>query len=237
MLEVEELSTGYGEIEVLHSLSFTGGETEILTILGANGAGKSTLLRCLSGLIPARRGRVRFGGTDITRMAPPQRVKLGLVQVPEGRQILGNLSVLDNLRAGAFLYRRDKAHLSQALERVLELFPILSERQSQLAGSLSGGEQQMLAIGRALMSKPRMLLLDEPSLGLAPIVVRRIFEVIGQLRESGIPILLIEQNAKKALEIADRGIVLRRGSILMSRPAGELLESNELRQAYLGGTV
>lgn len=234
MLTIEGLSTGYAELEVLHGVSLDVKAEEIVTVIGANGAGKSTLLRALSGLIPAYAGRIVFDGQDITRIAAQERVRRGLVHVPEGRQVLAKLSVLENLRIGAFVHRSDHRHVENTLAHVFEMFPILLERQTQRAGLLSGGEQQMLAIGRSLMSKPKLLLLDEPSLGLAPLVVKQIFETIGRLRADGIPILLVEQNAQKALELANRGIVLRQGSVTASLDAHELANSATLRQAYLG---
>jgi branched-chain amino acid transport system ATP-binding protein len=235
MLEIEGLSAGYGELKVLSDVTLRVNADEIVTVIGANGAGKSTLLRALSGLIPTRGGRVTFSGKDITRTLAQDRVRLGLVHVPEGRQILAKLSVLENLMLGAFVHRANHTHVEQTRAHVFQMFPILQERKQQRAGSLSGGEQQMLAIGRALMSRPSLLMLDEPSLGLAPIVVKQIFEVIAQLRQEGIPVLLVEQNAPKALAIADRGVVLRQGQVAVELQGADLTNSEVLRTAYLGG--
>ncbi len=235
MLAVEEVWAAYDDAApVLKGVSIRIEAREIVAVLGANGAGKSTLLRVISGLIPSRQGRVLFDGRDVTRMLPHRRVAMGLVQVPEGRQVLPGFTVEENLLLGGYIRRRDPASLDRVAAEVFELFPILRARRRQLGGSLSGGEQQMLAIGRALMAQPRLLLLDEPSLGLAPLVVKRIFEVIGLLRDQGIPILLVEQNAKKAIEVADRGLVLRNGEVVMAGPAAQLLASEEVKTAYLG---
>jgi branched-chain amino acid transport system ATP-binding protein len=235
MLQVEDLVAGYGELEVLRGVSLRVAADEIVTVVGANGAGKSTLLRALSGLIPVRHGRILLDGRDITRAPPQERVKLGLVQVPEGRQILAKLSVLENLMLGAFVHRRDRAHIEATRARVFDMFPILQERRQLRAGLLSGGEQQMLAIGRGLMSRPRLLLLDEPSLGLAPLVIKRIFEVVAELRSEGMPVLLVEQNAPQALAIADRGVVLRQGQVTAALRAEDMTNPEVLRAAYLGG--
>jgi branched-chain amino acid transport system ATP-binding protein len=235
LLHVDGLSAGYDGVQVLHEVSFTADMSEILAILGANGAGKSTLLRALSGLVPIYGGSIVFNGRDISGMAAADRVRLGLVHVPEGRQMLPGLTVHENLMLGAFVRRRDKPYVDRARARALELFPVLRERERQLAGSLSGGEQQMLAIARALMSGPKLLLLDEPSLGLAPLIVNRIFEVIQSLRQDGTPIVVVEQNAKKALEIADRAILLQRGRVSVAGGAADLLEHGEVHKAYLGG--
>ncbi len=232
---MDGLSAGYDGVQVLHEVSFTADMSEILAILGANGAGKSTLLRALSGLVPIYGGSIVFNGRDISGMAAADRVRLGLVHVPEGRQMLPGLTVHENLMLGAFVRRRDKPYVDRARARALELFPVLRERERQLAGSLSGGEQQMLAIARALMSGPKLLLLDEPSLGLAPLIVNRIFEVIQSLRQDGTPIVVVEQNAKKALEIADRAILLQRGRVSVAGGAADLLEHGEVHKAYLGG--
>jgi len=232
---VDGLSAGYDGVQVLHEVSFTADMSEILAILGANGAGKSTLLRALSGLVPIYGGSIVFNGRDISGLAAADRVRLGLVHVPEGRQMLPGLTVHENLMLGAFVRRRDKPYVDRARARALELFPVLRERERQLAGSLSGGEQQMLAIARALMSGPKLLLLDEPSLGLAPLIVNRIFEVIQSLRQDGTPIVVVEQNAKKALEIADRAILLQRGRVSVAGGAADLLEHGEVHKAYLGG--
>src|SRR5579875_1438015 len=222
-------------MEVLHDISLRVDTGEIVSLLGANGAGKSTLLRVLSGLIPLSRGAIRLDGHDISHVPAHQRVASGLVQVPEGRHILAGLTVRENLRLGAFIHRRDRGYLEESEAQAYSLFPILRERAEQPAGLLSGGEQQMLALARALMSRPRVLLLDEPSLGLAPQVVAQIFGVVGRLRDDGMPILLVEQNARKALEIADRGVVLRRGRIVLAGPANELRDNPAVQHAYLGG--
>jgi branched-chain amino acid transport system ATP-binding protein len=235
MLTVEEVWAAYeGATPVLRGVSFSIGAREIVAVLGANGAGKSTLLRVISGLLPSQRGRVLFDGRDLREVPPHRRVAMGLVQAPEGRQVLPGLSVEENLLLGGYVRRRDPAALDRAMARVFELFPILRDRRRQLSGSLSGGEQQMLALGRALMAGPRLLLLDEPSLGLAPLAVKQVFEVIARLRDQGLPILLVEQNAKKAIELADRGLVLRSGEVVMAGRGSDLLDSEEVRSAYLG---
>jgi branched-chain amino acid transport system ATP-binding protein len=235
LLQIEDLWASYSDsAPVLKGLSLSLEEHEVLAVLGANGAGKSTLLRVLSGLLPARKGRIIFAGQDITRLPPHRRVELGMVQVPEGRQMLSAMSVEENLLLGAYVHRKNKAVLDAGLEQVFGLFPILKERRSQLAGSLSGGQQQMVALGRAMMTKPKLLMCDEPSLGVAPLVVKEIFEVLAQMRDTGIPILLIEQNAKKAIELADRGLVLRQGEVVVTGGAAELSTSEEVKAAYLG---
>lgn len=235
MLTVEGVWAAYDDAApVLRGVSFSVEAREIVAVLGANGAGKSTLLRVISGLLPSQHGRVLFDGRDLARVRPHRRVAMGLVQAPEGRQVLPGLSVEENLLLGGYVRRRDQAALDRAMARVFELFPILRDRRGQLSGSLSGGEQQMLALGRALMAGPRLLLLDEPSLGLAPLAVKQIFEVVARLRDQGMPILLVEQNAKKAIELADRGVVLRGGQVVVAGPAGDLLDSEEVRSAYLG---
>ncbi|OGA92580.1 MAG: ABC transporter ATP-binding protein [Betaproteobacteria bacterium RIFCSPLOWO2_12_FULL_66_14] len=235
MLVLENVWAGYDDAAaVLKGVSFRVDPLEIVAMLGVNGAGKSTLLRVISGLLPARRGSISFEGRSIAGVPPHRRTALGLVQVPEGRQILSSMTVEENLLLGGYLQRRDKAALERAAAQVYELFPILRERRRQLGGSLSGGEQQMLAIGRALMAKPRLLLLDEPSLGLAPLVVKHIFQVIALLRDQGISILLVEQNAKKAIELADRGLILRNGEVVLTGAGIELWASEEVKSAYLG---
>jgi branched-chain amino acid transport system ATP-binding protein len=235
MLVLDNVWAGYEDAPpVLKGVSFEVGALEIVAMLGVNGAGKSTLLRVVSGLLPLQRGAITFEGRSLAGVPPHRRTALGLVQVPEGRQILAGMTVEENLLLGGYLQRRDRRALSRAADEVYELFPILRERRPQLAGSLSGGEQQMLAIGRALMARPRLIMLDEPSLGLAPMVVKQIFEVIGRLRGQGIAILLVEQNAKKAIELADRGLVLRRGEVVMSGAGADLWASDEVRAAYLG---
>jgi branched-chain amino acid transport system ATP-binding protein len=207
---------------------------EMVAVLGANGAGKSTLLRALSGLIALRQGSISLGGKDISRAPAHQRVEMGLIHVPEMRQMLSGLSVEDNLLMGAYVKRRDRNWVAEAIEQVYQTFPILRERRHQIARSLSGGEQQMVAIGRALMAKPAVLMCDEPSLGLAPMIVKDILRELGRLRDRGIPILLVEQNARKALEIADRAFVLKRGEMVLSGSAAELRSNPDVKAAYLG---
>jgi branched-chain amino acid transport system ATP-binding protein len=233
LLEVENLRAGYGPIEVLKGISFTVNAGEIVTIIGANGAGKTSTLMCLSGCNRARAGRTRLAGRDVTDLPAHEIVKLGMCHSPEGRRIFPRLTVLENLQMGAFT-RTDGAGIQEDLSRAFGLFPILAERRDQAAGTLSGGEQQMLAVARALMGRPKLLLLDEPSLGLAPLIVLRIFEVIRQLNMEGMAILLVEQNARMALKLADRGYVMETGSITLSAPAAELLDDSRVRRAYLG---
>ena len=232
LLEVQDLAAAYGPIRALDGVSLTIGSGELVALVGANGAGKTTLLRCLSGVQPLARGTIRFAGQEITRSRPAQRVALGIAQVPEGRMVFPDLTVEDNLRLGAYL--RSRADLSAAYDRVYALFPILAERRRQLAGLFSGGQQQMLALGRALMSGPRLLLLDEPSMGLAPIVVEQIFLTIQDLCAQGLTILLVEQNAQAALSIADRGYVIETGSVVLSDDAETLLGDARVQSAYLG---
>jgi len=235
LLEVADIWAAYDDAApVLKGISLRLEQRELVAVLGANGAGKSTMLRVLSGLLPCQRGRVMFDGQDITAMPPHRRVALGLVQVPEGRQMLAGLSVEENLLLGGYVRRRDRAALAASMDEVYRIFPVLKERRQQLAGSLSGGQQQMVALGRALMAKPRVLLCDEPSLGLAPLMVKEVFDVIGRLRQTGLAILLVEQNAKKAIELADRGVVLRAGAVAVAGSAAELMTSEEVRAAYLG---
>jgi branched-chain amino acid transport system ATP-binding protein len=233
MLELEDLRAGYGNIEALHGISLSVGEGEIVTLIGANGAGKTTTLMTISGCVRARTGAIRFRGRDISGLPPHEIVALGLVQSPEGRKIFQRLSVAENLEMGAFT-RRDPDGIAADQNRVFELFPILGERRRQPGGTLSGGEQQMLAIARALMARPKLLLLDEPSLGLAPLVVSRIFEVIRELNREGATILLVEQNAQMALKAAHRGYVLETGTIAMADAADKLLADPRVRSAYLG---
>ena len=233
MLELENLRVGYGNIEALHGISLSVGEGEIVTLIGANGAGKTTTLMTISGCVRARSGAIRFRGRDISGLPPHEIVALGLVQSPEGRKIFPRLSVAENLEMGAFT-RRDADGIAADQNRVFELFPILGERRRQPGGTLSGGEQQMLAIARALMARPKLLLLDEPSLGLAPLVVSRIFEVIRELNREGATILLVEQNARMALKAAHRGYVLETGTIAMADAADKLLSDPRVRSAYLG---
>ena len=233
VLELEGVETFYGRVRALHGISLRIDEGEIVTLIGSNGAGKTTTLRTISGLARATRGRVRLRGEDITYENPSRIVARGVGHVPEGRHVFARMSVSDNLFLGAYT-RHDGAGLRDDQERVFTLFPRLRERKDQIAGTLSGGEQQMLAIGRALMSRPRLLLLDEPSLGLAPILVDTIFQVIADINKEGTTILLIEQNASKALHVANRGYVLETGQIVKEGTAKELRESPEVQRAYLG---
>ena len=234
MLEIERLDVYYGAVHALKGISVRADQGEIVTLIGANGAGKSTLLRAISGLVPARAGAIRFEGRDLVKMPPHEIVGLGISQSPEGRMVFANLSVDDNLELGAYL-RRDRAGIGADRERVFQLFPRLQERRRQQAGTLSGGEQQMLAIGRALMSRPRLLLLDEPSLGLAPLLVREIFKTIVEIHRTGVTVLLVEQNAHMALSVAGRGYVLETGSVRLEDRASALLANPDVRSAYLGG--
>jgi len=234
LLELEDLHVHYGAIHALKGVSITAEEGGIVTLVGANGAGKSTTLRAVSGLIKPSGGSIRFRGRSLVGVKPHEIVRAGVSHVPEGRIVFANLTVLDNLEMGAYL-RKDRAGVSEDLKKVFRLFPRLDERRRQAAGTLSGGEQQMLAIGRALMAKPTLLLMDEPSLGLAPILVREIFAVIREIRSHGTTIVLVEQNARLALATADRGYVLETGSVRMSDRAQALLESPFVQAAYLGG--
>jgi len=232
MLEVEALSAHYGRIQALKAVDVTVAAGELVALIGANGAGKTTLLRTISGVLPASAGRITFSGRDITRAPPHERVRLGIAQVPEGRQMFGPLSVEDNLRLGA-VTRRD-ADVAADLQRVRALFPVLGERRAQAAGTLSGGEQQMLAIGRALMARPRLLLLDEPSMGLAPRLVETILATVQRLKDEGVTVFLVEQNAFAGLSIADRGYVLETGSIVLADSGPALIANERVREAYLG---
>ena len=236
MLRVQSITASYGKIQALRGVSLHVSPDEIVTLIGANGAGKTTILNTISGLVPVQSGKILFSDKNITGFSPENIVKLGISQVPEGRQIFAPLSVMDNLLLGAYpRYRRKtKRQIHSELESIFEIFPILKERRKQLAGTLSGGEQQMLAIGRGLMSKPKLLLMDEPSMGLAPLITSEIFEVIKSLRERGTTILLVEQNARAALGIADRGYVLETGTIVLQGSANELMENQEVKRAYLG---
>jgi len=233
MLEINDLHVSYGAIKAVRGISFSVEEGEIVTLIGANGAGKSTTLRTISGLENAEKGSISYMGKNIFNMEPHKIVQLGISHVPEGRRIFSNLSIMDNLKLGANL-RKDKKEAKEDLKRVFELFPILERRQSQLAGTLSGGEQQMLAVGRALMTKGKLMLLDEPSMGLAPMVVENIFNIIKEINKQGTTILLIEQNAYMALGIANRAYVLETGNIVLHGRASELAENDEIRKAYLG---
>ncbi|GAV24325.1 ABC transporter ATP-binding protein [Carboxydothermus islandicus] len=234
VLRIEDLNVFYGAIHALKGISITVNEGEIVTLIGANGAGKSTTLNTICGLVKPRSGKIIFEGEDSTGKAAHEIVKMGISQVPEGRRVFANMSVLENLELGAYLLK-DKAEFKRRLERVFARFPRLFERKGQLAGSLSGGEQQMLAMGRALMSAPRLMLLDEPSMGLAPLLVKEIFAIIKELNEQGTTILLVEQNAHMALSIAHKGYVLETGKIVLSGPARELAEDPQVKAAYLGG--
>ena len=234
MLSVESLDVYYGAVHALQGVTLHAEAGEVVTLIGANGAGKTTLLRSISGLIPSRAGKVRFEGRDITRMPAHAIVGLGISQSPEGRMVFANLSVEDNLELGAYL-RRDRAAIREDYDAVYRLFPRLLERRRQTAGTLSGGEQQMLAIGRALMSRPRLLLLDEPSLGLAPLLVREIFRTILEINRRGVTVLLVEQNAHMALSIAGRGYVLETGRVQLEDQAASLLQNADVKKAYLGG--
>lgn len=233
-LEVENLQAGYGTEEVLHGVSLRVDEGEIVSILGANGAGKTTTLLTISGLVRASGGAVRFQGEDLHTLPSHEVVRRGLTQSPEGRRVFGVLSVLENLRLGAFTVG-DKEKAEQTLDWIFDLFPRLHERKDQLAGTLSGGEQQMLAMGRALMAQPRLLLLDEPSLGLAPLLVKSIFRTIRRISEQGVTVLLVEQNARAALKLASRGYVLEVGNVVMEDTAKGLLANPRVQKAYLGG--
>jgi len=233
LLEVDDVVTYYGRVEALHGISLRVDTGEVVALIGSNGAGKTTTLRTISGLIRTTRGSIRLGDKPVTDVGAARRVEMGLCQAPEGRRLFPRMTVLDNLSLGAYT-RRDADRVRADLERVYVLFPRLQERSKQIAGTLSGGEQQMLAIGRAMMSRPKVLMLEEPSLGLAPMLVDTIFSVIAEINSQGTPILLVEQNAQKALEIADRAYVLETGSIVMQGPGKELLQSEEVTRAYLG---
>ena len=234
MLEVKNLSVHYGMIQAVRNVDFTVNEGEIVSLIGANGAGKSTILKTLSGLIHPSEGEIVYLGENIASTSAKKIVEKGLVQVPEGRHVFPGLTVKENLELGAFL-RKDKEEIQKDMEAVFERFPILKERKDQDAQTLSGGEQQMLAMGRALMSRPKLLLLDEPSMGLAPIFIREIFKIIQEIQKTGTTVLFIEQNAKMALSISNRAYVLETGSVVLSGTGQELLESDEIQKAYLGG--
>lgn len=234
LLEVKDLQVYYGVIQALKGISFEVNEGEIVTLIGANGAGKTTTMQSIIGLIPSSHGTVTFDGKDITKMPCHKIVHQGLTQVPEGRRIFQELTVYENLLMGGFS-QKDQSLLKQDIENIYERFPRLAERKNQIAGTLSGGEQQMLAIGRAMMSRPKLLLLDEPSMGLSPLLVDQVFEIIKQLRDDGTTILLVEQNAGKSLAISDRAYVLELGEIVLSGTGAELAASDEVKKAYLGG--
>ena len=233
MLRIDSLRVNYGGIEAVKDISFEVPEGKIVTLIGANGAGKSTTLRAIAGLVKPASGRIRLQAEDLTALSPDRIVSKGITLVPEGRRVFPDLTVLENLKIGAYL-RSDKEGIAHDLDWVYELFPRLKERSWQAAGTLSGGEQQMLAVGRALMSRPKLMMMDEPSLGLAPLIVREIFEIIKEINRQGVTILLIEQNANMALQTADLGYVLETGRITLSGPGRELLANEAVKKAYLG---
>jgi branched-chain amino acid transport system ATP-binding protein len=235
ILKVDGIHTFYGTIEALKGVSLEVGEGEIVTLIGSNGAGKTTTLRSINGLNHPRQGTIVFRGEDVTKTPPHEIVKRGISQSPEGRKLFSRMTVTENLEMGAF-QRTDRAEMAEDQDRVFSLFPRLAERKSQKAGTMSGGEQQMLAIGRALMARPRLLLLDEPSMGLAPILVEKIFEIVKEINEQGTPILLVEQNALMALDVADRGYVLETGKVTLADDAAALRGDESVRKAYLGET-
>lgn len=233
MLEIKDLEVYYGVIQAIKGISFEVNEGEIISLIGANGAGKTTILHAVTGLLTPQKGSILFEDKDITKTPAHKIVSLGMAHVPEGRRVFSELSVYQNLKLGAYT-RSDKGEIEQTLEMVYKRFPRLEERRNQLAGTLSGGEQQMLAMGRALMSNPRIILMDEPSMGLSPILVNEIFDIIQSVSEAGTTVLLVEQNAKKALAIADRAYVLETGKIVMSGDAKELMNDDSIKKAYLG---
>ena len=233
MLEIKDLEVCYGVIRAIKGISFEVNQGEVIALIGANGAGKTTILHTITGLVPAKSGSILFEGKELTKMPAHKIVSMGMAHVPEGRRIFQQLSVLENLKLGAYT-RKDKNEISQSLKMVYERFPRLEERKNQVAGTLSGGEQQMLAMGRALMSKPRIILMDEPSMGLSPLLVTEIFDIIKVISESGTTVLLVEQNAKKALSIADRAYVLETGNITLSGKASDLMNNESVQKAYLG---
>ncbi|MCR3921901.1 MAG: ABC transporter ATP-binding protein [Firmicutes bacterium] len=236
MLKIDNIHVFYGAIHAIKGITLEVNQGEIVTLIGANGAGKTTILRTISGLEHAKEGTINFLGNDIGNAAAQNVVKMGISHVPEGRRVFTNMSVTENLELGAYL-SKDKQANSASMKKVFEYFPRLHERRHQVAGTLSGGEQQMLAMGRALMSKPKLMMLDEPSMGLAPILVRQIFSIVEEIHKEGTTILLIEQNANMALSIADRGYVLETGKIVMQGPAKEILQSEDVKNAYLGGAA
>jgi branched-chain amino acid transport system ATP-binding protein len=235
LLELDGVSVSYGKIQAVSDISLTVEEKEIVVILGNNGAGKTTTLRAISGLNPPYHGRILFDGLEIQKLPPDKIVSMGITHVPEGRRVFRDMTVRENLDLGGFTRRREKSYLKSRLEMILALFPRLAERKNQLAGTLSGGEQQMLAMGRAMMVEPRLLMLDEPSLGLAPLFVQLIFNILKETAASGTTILLVEQNARMALKMADKGYVLENGSVKLAGPAAELAGQDEVVKAYLGG--
>ena len=233
MLEIKDIEVYYGVIQAIKGISFEVNQGEVIALIGANGAGKTTTLQTITGLLQAKRGSISFEGKDITRTPAHNIVKLGIAHVPEGRRVFSNLTVYQNLRMGAYT-RADKNEIEESLNLVYERFPRLQERKNQMAGTLSGGEQQMLAMGRALMSKPKLIVMDEPSMGLSPIFVNEIFDIIRKVSAEGTTVLLVEQNAKKALSIADRAYVLETGQIVLSGKAEDLLKDDSVKKAYLG---
>ena len=233
MLEIKDLEVCYGVIRAIKGISFEVNQGEVIALIGANGAGKTTILHTITGLVPAKSGSILFEGKELTKTPAHKIVSMGMAHVPEGRRIFQQLSVLENLKLGAYT-RKDKNEIAQSLKMVYERFPRLEERKNQVAGTLSGGEQQMLAMGRALMSKPRIILMDEPSMGLSPLFVSEIFDIIKVISESGTTVLLVEQNAKKALSIADRAYVLETGNITLSGKASDLMNNESVQKAYLG---
>ena len=233
LLEIKDLEVNYGVIKAIKGVSFDVNEGEIIALIGANGAGKTTILHTITGLIQAKKGSIVFDGKELTKTPPHKIVSMGMAHVPEGRRIFQQLSVLENLKLGAYT-RKDKSEITSTLKMVYERFPRLEERKNQVAGTLSGGEQQMLAMGRALMSKPRIILMDEPSMGLSPLLVSEIFDIIKVINESGTTVLLVEQNAKKGLSIADRAYVLETGKITLSGDAKDLINDESVKKAYLG---
>jgi branched-chain amino acid transport system ATP-binding protein len=232
LLRLQGINTYYGQMHILQDVNLEVGEGELVCLLGGNASGKSTTLKTILGLVPPRSGSVVLGGEDVTGFTTARRIERGMAIVPENRRLFGPMTVLENLEMGAYL--RPRADLSEDLDRVYETFPLLAERRKQLAGTLSGGEQQMVAMGRALMARPKLLLMDEPSMGLAPILVERSFEIIAQVHDAGVALLVVEQNANVSLSIADRGYVLSTGRIVLEGKASELLQHEELRKAYLG---
>ena len=233
MLSIENLEVYYGAIHAIKGISFDVEEGEIIALIGANGAGKTTILHTITGLVPAKHGSIKFGGKELTKTPAHKIVSMGMAHVPEGRRVFAQLTVYENLMLGAYT-RKDKAEIAESLETVFKRFPRLQERRNQSAGTLSGGEQQMLAMGRALMSKPSIILMDEPSMGLSPLYVSEIFDIIQEINKSGTTVLLVEQNAKKALSIANRAYVLETGKIVLSGDAMELANNDSVKKAYLG---
>lgn len=233
MLEIKDLEVCYGVIRAIKGVSFEVNQGEVIALIGANGAGKTTILHTITGLIPAEKGSILFDGKELTKTPAHKIVSMGMAHVPEGRRVFAQLSVLENLKLGAYT-RKNKSEIEESLQMVYDRFPRLEERKNQVAGTLSGGEQQMLAMGRALMSKPRIILMDEPSMGLSPLLVSEIFDIIKMISESGTTVLLVEQNAKKALAIADRAYVLETGNITLSGKASDLMNDDSVKKAYLG---